>query len=1328
MATTALTIKVNAGNTLLGASGQWFNNLSSQMERITNSIVTPDIQSEEQASAIVSGIPTPFARPVLFEKAIGSASKTDKTISTGLQKYYTSLVDEWRGLIACLALDTDTSRIQVETISLAYSDGKDYKTTQNVYEPKGAFGNMLLDERNLWCDQNAPNFTLVSPQISVIKYQGKVVGGTSPKVLVFTSAHYAITDDLPYVNPKTQHFTDPLKLDKLKQSQYLALYAYVNNLIDNFEGLQSYFRVQAPDYTSVQKEIQRWLEEIKAKIDEKGFDTSKASPLPVSYFTQEPFRKFFNYSNDLYAVNGIIYSKEVEHAIPFTPASLLLPHDTELVHIMVAARHPDDMSHFPLTLLRASKLGGVGEAYFALPLSETGIKVFEKNIDSLLMTKDAKSDIGSTLTAIYDESRNELKVELNIVTKDGVPQSISVNYKVNNNLLQKKDLLMWPNFASSQWDKYYFYSEMPHNEHTSNCPFQAVPFCGNCDTPQFDIITRPATDSSPNEIAYLAKDGKAQKTGELDVKLDVVSDYRTNDQRYKYEIYESNMPFRGVRLTCTGKTCGFFLIRYTTDKDDSRLPYNFGSGKEQLDEVSLGVDFGSTNTSVAYYSNMDGQKGFCFHNHRISLLRGLHNLASIPTLESSVFFFQRESIQSNTIKSMLTLHDKLRLPDERMYRDSEPVTGGFPCFSRDLPISLVKGDHISLFFKETGVKAEIVNDMKWRGDANDKDHKKAFLSTLMLHVYAELFTMKKVPVSLKWSYPSSMGFSLLQQYNEMWGTLKTLSPVKNNEGRRVDLEVHNCPGVTIQPNDFTWNTEADSNEQSGNNGWGSNIGNDVWNNAGQGFAWGDNTNSNQQQQGWGNNQAVNAQNWGQDTSEQQGWGQNGASEQNGWGQSNEGVSSWGSAGNMSGWGSQPNQPPKPKIKDLVPDNGPLEFNIMPLPQETSLTEACAVANYMVSTVDRSVLTLCFDIGGSTTDISAICHMRDAEGMLHPTLIKQNSIRFAAQRMSQATSVLYSKFKSVLLAICNNCHLRVTGLNTGDDKYNADTAPYFYEQMVDILSPEQQVEFYQKIAADCPELFSVNLYVTGLIMYYAGQITEKLIKEVRRSKDGLGNDWRPRVKVRFAGKGSRIFDWFSCINFQGACNYCADQFIHGMGGQQTAMAFLSAPPSFDLHQSVNPNVKYEVAYGLASPRTDLYVPKDNTGIEILGEEGFSIITASTNKTTPLPFDNSITAEMMEQLGLYFMAPQPMTKCDRFMDFAAVFYMYASKMFGLKMKQSDFMEGFRNMNINNYIQNQPEFREAKARSKGSDGKFDYVNPIIVLEGMKFYEDYLLKDIAR
>lgn len=1317
MATKALIIKVNKANEMSGESGKWINNLSTQMPRITGNIDTPNIQDDSgQTAAIVSGIPTPFARPVLFEKALGSASNADKqSVSDGLQRYYDALVDEWRGLIACLALDTDTSRIHVETVTLAYSDGKDFRTTQNVYEPKGAFGNMLLDERNLWCDQTAADFNLVSPQISIIKYRGKVIGGTSPKVLVFTASNYSIDDDVPYVNPKSKHFTDPLRLDRLTKDQYLALWAYVNRLVDNFRQLTAYFKKElAPNYTAVQNEMQRWLTDIAAKIAEKGIDMANASPLPVSYFKQEPFARFFNFSDDLYALNGIVYSQPEEHAIPFTPDSLLLPNDTELVHVLVNSRLAANLSQFPLTLLRASKTEGSGEAYFALPLSEKGIKVFEKNIDSLLRTNDAMTQIGSTLSAIFDERKNELRVELTIVTKDGVRKPIIVNYRVNHNVLMNKDVLIWPNFAAAQWNRYFLYSEMPHNDHSNECPFEAVPFCGDCNTPQFDIIMKQAQGDDEKHIALAANNGKPQ-TEAMQVQLDVVSDYRTNDQRYKYEIYESNMPFRGLQLSRPGKgVCGYFLIRYTTDRDDRHLPHNYGAAPMQLAPVNLGVDFGSTNTSVAYYSNADGQQGFKFSNHRISLLQGLHNMPKVPTLENTVFFFQREQLQSNTIKSMLTLHDQLRLPSDRMYRDREAVTGGFPCFSRDLPLSIVNGDHIALQFRNTGTKAEIVNDMKWKGDEADKNHKQAFLSTLMLHVYAELFALHKVPSTLKWSYPSSMGYTLLQQYNQLWNALKDVSPVNN-----APLRIYPCPGIEVKVGENPIFDNA-APAQPGNN-----VFDDMFPmdspNPFDALATGPTSAVFGEPVGQEASGGV-AQGCEQTAQTIRSWDDNApqaASPQFGFGTGMQ----------PDGFGPMQQAQARPQVKDLVPDNGPLEFNIKPVPQDTSLTEACAVANNIASVVNGQVLTLCFDIGGSTTDISAICFLKDAHGMPHPTLIKQNSIRFAAQRVSKATAVLHAKFKNVLLSTCNSNKLRLTGLNAGEDKYNESTAAYFYEQIVDILTPAQQVEFYRNIAANCPELFCVNLYVTGLIMYYAGQITEKLVKEVRRSKDGLGEQWRPAVQVKFAGKGSRIFDWFSCLDLDSSQRYCTEQFLHGMGGMQAAKMLLMGWPMFDLHSTVNPNVKYEVAFGLASPSTDLHVPQDNAGIEILGEEGFSITTASTGKTTPLPFDNSITTEMMQQLGIYFQAPAPAAiTCKRFIDFAGVFYTYALKMFGLTMSKAEFMDGFRNMNINAYIQKQPEYREAKARSQGGNGKFDYVNPIIILEGMKFYEDNLLRHFAK
>ena len=79
---------------------------------------------------------------------------------------------------------------------------------------------------------------------------------------------------------------------------------------------------------------------------------------------------------------------------------------------------------------------------------------------------------------------------------------------------------------------------------------------------------------------------------------------------------------------------------------------------------------------------------------------------------------------------------------------------------------------------------------------------------------------------------------------------------------------------------------------------------------------------------------------------------------------------------------------------------------------------------------------------------------------------------------------------------------------------------------------------------------------------------------------------------------------------------------------------------------------------------------------------------------------------------------------FYDFAGIFYKYVKGLFGKDMVDvPKMMNGIMSMaSINTYIQNLPEMQKARRQDK-----FDYVAPIIILEGMKFYDEYLM-DIFR
>ncbi|MDE7408218.1 MAG: hypothetical protein K2M76_07340, partial [Muribaculaceae bacterium] len=465
-----------------------------------------------------------------------------------------------------------------------------------------------------------------------------------------------------------------------------------------------------------------------------------------------------------------------------------------------------------------------------------------------------------------------------------------------------------------------------------------------------------------------------------------------------------------------------------------------------------------------------------------------------------------------------------------------------------------------------------------------------------------------------------------------------------------------------------------------------------------------------------------------------GWG---APAYNGWGAPEPVASTGGWGGSQEqndGWGAPDTKPAANRIPDLRPDDPQRRTTFAPRlrgngnDDNVSLTEAASVANFLMNsknyrTSTNGVLTVCFDIGGSTTDISALYPLVDGV-----TMIKQNSIRFAAQRVASATR-FSPNFGNVLVKACAQFGIKILGLNMGPNQFSPQTAPYYFEQMVDRLPTDKLPEFYALIIANCPELMCVNLYVTGLVMYYAGQLTGKLVDELRRGTD-TGMMRAPMVEIVFAGKGSRLFEWFSTTNPQAAENYYSQLFIRGMGGMQQAQKLLCAPPRINLSSQSSDDVKYEVSKGLANTNSKLLVPTQNEAIEILGENDFTI-TMRDGKIVTLAHDNSITAEMMSYIGQYFNAPlvYENPNANKFMDFASVFYNVASKYFGLKVPQSVFIDGFRNMNIDSYIRNMPEYAAAVRKMRvNPEKKFDFVAPIIVLEGMKFFEDYLLPAIKK
>jgi hypothetical protein len=1279
----ALVIKVDPKSEPGGIEYKW-DSLTSRMPTFTRNIITPAIgidkdgKSEVNISAIVSGMPTVFARSNLFLNALNAI--TDKTAEVGgLLGFYKSLVDEWRGFISCIALNYQN--IRVRRIHLTYSDGKNITETNNIYEPKGAFGNVLFERKPLWSDMTQPANKEKIPFIDVILYNGQVVGGTSPESFLFTSVAYQLIEQAPFVNFKSKTFTDPLNSD-LQPDQLNRLYGYVKLLNNNiqFEGLTDLLK---PRYDNINGNIQDWLKEMETFALKKGFKIQAQIP-EVTQF-ERPFSILFNHSTELYGRDGVIYSEAgQEGVIPFDPKNLLLPEGTEIARIVFGKEGDQNLNFLQnrcIYILQADTKGEKGfYNYFALPLTPLALNVFGKNLGSLLGI-DSSNNVKSQIFGEYDPDKDELEVKLKLFTNIGEEKLKTQKYKVVDKSIVNQDILLWPNFISKKWNRYFMYSEIPHND----AQFQATPFVGFTENDYFKILT-----DSKGIPLYLSEKGKVKQINEdnlkdkIKAKLHIVSDNRVADISYKYEIYESNLPFKGIKFSYAGQDCGFLIIRYGI-KPDSLLKDKLIDSLE-LAEANLGIDFGSTNTSVAYYSKKDNlvSQEIKFVNRRVSLLASDDkNNDTQAAIENKIFFFQNETIQGNSIKSLLTLHDSKRWSKENEDQSNESraahaVQGGFPCFEKNLPIDDANENRYYLTYPKSG-RPEIVHNMKWSNQGIENSYKTAYLGSLLLHIYAQLFEEGHRPVTLKWSYPSSMSINLIRQYQQIWTKLSEVNPLIPAK----ELRIYN-PVISIDISGDSASSFADPTRQNQNN-WGK----------------------------YGSNEQSNA--WGTITN----------------------VPPDGTVPSVSGWGT-PNTPSGPtssNLKDISTEMGPVDFKFKVLGTEESLTEACAVANYVANSgkisTDPRFLTICFDVGGSTTDIMALCNMNGPNG-LGLAMVKQNSIRFAAHRVAHATR--YSpNFRAVMVEMCERKKITIQGLNKGDNKFTPNTAAYYFEKLVDRLDGKDFDQFYQLLAGKCPELMCVNLYVTGLIMYYAGQLALKLRSEVVNSPNKLPtmDNWKPIVNVVFAGKGARIFDWLKAINLNQYQDYYTTLFLRGFGGIEKARELLGGPPIINpTNEDGSKDIKYEVSKGLAQTTEKLYVPQNNSAIELVGEENFIVLT-STGQQKQIKSEDTITNEMMESIGSYFLPSPPhgSQPCPRFMDFADLYLKIASGMFGLPMTPQDFMQGFNNMNIGSYIKQLPEYKMAiESKQKGESKRFDYVAPIIILEGMKFLEDVILKKISR
>ena len=94
-------------------------------------------------------------------------------------------------------------------------------------------------------------------------------------------------------------------------------------------------------------------------------------------------------------------------------------------------------------------------------------------------------------------------------------------------------------------------------------------------------------------------------------------------------------------------------------------------------------------------------------------------------------------------------------------------------------------------------------------------------------------------------------------------------------------------------------------------------------------------------------------------------------------------------------------------------------------------------------------------------------------------------------------------------------------------------------------------------------------------------------------------------------------------------------------------------------------------------------------------------------------------MMESLGNKFYGSS--SAGPRFRDFLNFYYGLTKKFFSFT-PSSNIVNELKEMGLLSYIKSTPEYLHAKRAEQ-----FDFVSPILILEGSKFYKDFLLKNIG-
>ena len=736
-------------NITTGTQGQWneLNMAASYIQGIETGKILQGITADK-LSALISGVPTPWARAKLFKFALQTLATPDPSIEiSGLQQFYELLYGEWKGLLAVIALFPDRIRFS-KPITMDVKGGD--------YDIASAFGRMLFEDSDVWSNQDAlAKNPSAQPYIHLIYYRDHLVGGTSPMTGVFTGVDYTkLGEDASDISwYREGKFEDPIRF--LSPDQLQNVYLFIKNMngnLDDFEKKINSQRAkkQPMDLNGFKQMSRKWEDELRAK---GGGNLRDKGPIAKYGNLECPFCLLFKSDVPVYLKPDFTftYTNDGDYQL-IGDIQNLLSEDKYVIGWAEDVAERPKLSDGPVFFLRVKDLQDGNTNYFSLPLSERGVDIFKNSLSGLL----GYSEGGNTSLTASITDAGQLAVTL-IVEIDGEKVTLNTREYEIDWMTDLGRVIMWPNFVSEKWNKYYLYSEF-----TADAKEQFTPIFKW----QGEFIR------NVNNV-FLTGDYEPSPDEEKKVEIKHLITYPAGqgEDLPKYDIIAADKPLAGLSATVkdTGKDvhAGFLIFRPQIIED--RTTFDIKG------TAVVGIDFGSNNTCVYYNENDRGAMPVQFRNYRSVLIGKENSDMRAIAQNDELLFFNNYPSDNGQVKSWLHEHDSRY----NCYNESEEVAGGVPV---NRPNVLVR----EMDRYEIKTQAGILHyNMKWLDNDKGLQKKRAFLKSIWLSVCAFLYTNKIRPEKIEWSFPGSMMEADRTDLEKIFEELCRITPI--TIGRRPEL-------------------------------------------------------------------------------------------------------------------------------------------------------------------------------------------------------------------------------------------------------------------------------------------------------------------------------------------------------------------------------------------------------------------------------------------------------------------------------------------------------------------------------------------------------------